>query len=140
MPHLLRLLLALAGAAPWLLALLGKPGLTLQPVFHSFCHQIPERTLSVMGNPMVVCSRCAGIYGGVALAALMPTMPFLIRRGRTWVIVALVVMVLDVLLQDLGAHAPSHPLRLATGFLVGWTAAAFLFAALAPVKPAQTAS
>lgn len=106
----------------------------LQPVFHTFCHQIPERTLTLLGSPMLVCSRCAGIYAGVALAALLPTFTRLAPHGRRLVAVALLAMAADVLLQDLGLRPPSHPLRLATGLFAGWSATAFLFAALAPER------
>ena len=36
-------------------------------VFQPFCHQIPERSFWIAGQPMAVCSRCIGIYIGFAL-------------------------------------------------------------------------
>ncbi|MEO6418162.1 MAG: DUF2085 domain-containing protein, partial [Polyangiaceae bacterium] len=29
-----------------------------------FCHRLPERVLSIFGEPMPICSRCLGIFGG----------------------------------------------------------------------------
>lgn len=129
-PGLLRLLLASAGLAPWLLVLLKERGLALQPAFHAFCHQLPERTLALGGIPMLVCSRCAGIYGGMALGAMLPAFRFMARRGRLVLLISLGGMLLDVLIQDAGFHPPDHALRLATGLAAGWSASAFLFASL----------
>lgn len=129
-PGLLRLLIALAGLAPWLFLLLKEQGLIFQPAFHVFCHQLPERTLEVCGTSMLVCSRCAGIYGGIALGAMLPAFGFMVRRGRLVFLISLGAMLLDVLTQDAGLHPLNHALRLATGLMVGWSASAFLFASL----------
>jgi uncharacterized membrane protein len=129
-PVLLRCLLASAGLAPWLLVALKERGLLLRPVFHALCHQFPERTLVMMGVPMLVCSRCAGIYAGMAIGALLPSFGLLVRHGRRLLLVALGAMLLDVLLQDAGLRPSSHISRLSTGLLVGWSASAFLFATL----------
>jgi len=125
---------------PWLLILFREQGRQLQPTFHAFCHQMPARTLVVMGNPMVVCSRCAGIYAGMALGALMPSCAFLARRGRLLLVLALGAMLLDVLLQDGGMRPSSHVMRLSTGFFVGWSASAFLFASLEKTNGASVSS
>ena len=36
-----------------------------------FCHQIPERSLLVGGEPFFLCSRCTGIYMGAFLMFLL---------------------------------------------------------------------
>lgn len=79
---------------------------------------------------MLVCSRCAGIYGGMALGAMLPVFGFMARRGRMFLFISLGGMLLDVILQDGGVYSPNHLMRLATGFFAGWSASAFLFASL----------
>jgi uncharacterized membrane protein len=94
------------------------------------CHQRPERSLWFLGAPMVVCSRCAGVYLGVALGVALPLPRRLLAYGRGLVIAAIALATLDVITQDLGLHAPFHPVRLATGLLLGWTGCAFLIGTL----------
>lgn len=38
--------------------------------FFSLCHQIPDRSFWINGQPMAVCSRCIGIYSGFLLGWL----------------------------------------------------------------------
>jgi uncharacterized membrane protein len=97
--------------------------------FAALCHHAPERTLTLAGESMCVCSRCAGLYAGVLLAALWPwamswTRPRLVLSSGA------VLMVTDVLSQDLGLHPPWHAVRLATGFVVGYAAAAWMLSEL----------
>ena len=35
------------------------------------CHQRPERSFQLAGQPLPVCARCLGIYGAAAVAALV---------------------------------------------------------------------
>jgi len=130
-PHaaLLRSLISAAGLLPWLLLLGGPRTAWLKPAFRALCHQIPERTL-VIGVPMLVCSRCAGLYLGVALGALFPPPNWAPDRWRFLVLLSGLLMALDVATQDLGLHPPLHSLRLSTGLALGWASSAFLFATL----------
>ena len=129
LPALAALLIS-AGLLPWLLAL--RPGWSraLFPVFRSMCHQRPERTLTILGAPMVVCSRCAGLYLGLAIGVVLPLSRRLLPHGRALVIASIALATIDVLTQDLGLHAPFHPVRLATGFLLGWSGCAFMMGTL----------
>jgi uncharacterized membrane protein len=126
----LRLLFVVVGLLPWALASSHRAAAFFHVTFHRICHQRPERTLALLGAPMVVCSRCAGVFAGVAIGALIPLPPRLVPHGRALVLAALALCVIDVITQDLGIHSPSHPVRLVTGLLLGWTAAAFLFASV----------
>ena len=123
-------LLISAGLLPWLLAL--RPGWSraLFHVFRAICHQRPERTLTILGAPMVVCSRCAGLYLGLAIGVVLPLPRRLLPHGRALVIASVAMATLDVLTQDLGLHAPFHPVRLATGVLLGWSGCAFMMGTL----------
>src|SRR5262249_10978486 len=76
---------------PWLLPLLraflplGTVGESLDAAFVTMCHRLPERTLLLAGLPMPVCSRCAGVFAGVALGALV-SRPHLSARALRWAI------------------------------------------------------
>lgn len=124
------MVVALAGILPWALAIAGVHAPELAQVFHTLCHQRPERTLAIFGAPMLVCSRCAGVYAGVALGVVLVLPRTWLPRGRTLVIAALAAAVAEIAVQDLGLHPPWHATRLATGLMLGWTASAFMFATL----------
>ena len=50
---------------------------TIRSVFSQLCHQLPERTFYLWGNPLAFCSRCTGFYGGIFVTSLI-----LASRGR----------------------------------------------------------
>jgi uncharacterized membrane protein len=129
MPALAALLIS-AGLLPWLLALRPAWSRALFHVFRTICHQRPERTLTILEAPMVVCSRCAGLYLGLAIGVVLPLPRRLLPHGRALVIASVAMATLDVLTQDLGLHAPFHPVRLATGVLLGWSGCAFMMGTL----------
>ena len=128
-PALAALLVA-AGLCPWLLALRPEWSRAMFGVFRALCHQRPERSLTILGEPMVVCSRCAGLYLGVVLGVALPLPRRWLPYGRALVIESIAFATIDVLTQDLGFHAPFHPVRLATGLLLGWTGCAFMMGTL----------
>lgn len=39
--------------------------------FAPLCHQIPERSFSLAGEPLAVCHRCTGIYAGLLVGAFL---------------------------------------------------------------------
>ncbi len=114
------------GALPWWIPVargrlpLGALGDALDRVFAPMCHRLPERSLALAGVQMPLCSRCAGLFAGVAAGALIAR-PRLARAAWRPVLIALgVVMAVEVATQDLGLHAVWHPSRLATGFAFGY--------------------
>jgi uncharacterized membrane protein len=121
------------GALPWVLFALpgsfdafGKFG----ALFATLCHQRPERSLSHEGVHMVVCSRCGGLYFGMALAALTLIPKRWLDHAR-WVIgLCVVPALIDVITQDIGLHAPWTPSRLVTGFVMGWVGTGLALRAL----------
>ncbi|APR83231.1 Hypothetical protein A7982_08580 [Minicystis rosea] len=113
------------GLAPWLVPLLraylplGAAGVALDAAFATMCHRLPDRSLALAGVTMPLCSRCAGIFTGIAAGALS-TWPRLSRRGFKLALTAAgLVMLADVITQDLGLHPVWHATRLATGFVFG---------------------
>jgi len=124
----LRALVAATGAIPWLLAAAHSRPVAAVALFHGLCHQLPEKTLSLGGGAMLVCSRCAGIYAGVALGALVPAPRSWCPASRRLLLAAALLLLADVILQATGTIPILHAARLTTGALAGWVASALLFA------------
>ena len=68
--------------APPLLAAAGWPYAdVLRWLLHPVCHQLPERTFHLFGEPVAVCHRCTGLYLGFTLGvALWPRLPTLAAK------------------------------------------------------------
>jgi len=135
-PRFARGLLVITGALPWVVTLarawlpLGAFGVMLDACFVTMCHRMPERTLTLWGVAMPVCSRCAGVFAGAVLGAIVAR-PRLSGRGWRWMItLAGALMAADVATQDLGVHPVWHAARLATGALFGFAVAAACVIAL----------
>ncbi len=128
--QVLRLLLIAAGLLPWLVWIFEvNPDLFAQ-IFAPLCHQRPERSLTLASQTMVVCSRCAGVYLGVATGAVITLPKRLLPHARYVLILAGSMMGLDVLTQELGLHDPWNATRLLTGAIGGWSLAALAITAL----------
>jgi len=115
----------IVGILPWVFSIV--PALQdLAFLFAPHCHQRPERTLELNGALMVVCSRCAGIYAGLALGALAAyfAQEFKYFRQLAWLGMAL--MLLDVITQDLGLRPPWHASRFTTGFFLAFVIATWV--------------
>ncbi|MDR0499166.1 MAG: DUF2085 domain-containing protein [Holophagales bacterium] len=125
----IRFLTVLLGALPWILVAFDQNPISML-LFKGFCHQIPERTLIICGAPMAVCSRCAGIYAGIAIGAVTPSFGFMSEYGRTAVWMAFSIVLLDVAIQNFLLNSINHSLRITTGFIAGWTAITFLFSSI----------
>jgi uncharacterized membrane protein len=147
LPRVLRATFVVMGVFPWALPLLrahlalGTIGEALDGAFVTMCHRIPERTLVLDGVAMPVCSRCSGIFAGIALGAVVMR-PFLSARAWRWAISAAALgMLLDVATQDLGVHPVWHATRLATGAFFGYAIAVACITALRrEAEAAQAAS
>lgn len=124
----LRALIALGALVPWIIAPARAAlpdGLSawLYAAFGTACHQRPERTLTLIA-PMPACSRCAGIYAGVALAALW-VRPRPSARALGWLLaIAIVLLGLDVTTLELALRPVWHGARILTGALLSFGVAA----------------
>jgi uncharacterized membrane protein len=136
LPRVTRAGFILVGALPWVLPFarawlpLGRAGELLDLLFLPMCHRLPERTLTLAGVAMPLCSRCAGIFAGLALGALLMWPRVEIARFRILVGVAGALMLLDVVTQDLGLHPLWHATRIASGLLFGYAIAAACLVAM----------
>ena len=126
----------LVGFMPWWLPLaratlpLGPVGQVFDLLFVVLCHRLPERTIEIAGVAMPLCSRCAGIFTGLGLGALIAWPRPTLRVTRYAVVVAGAIMLLDVIAQDLGWHPLWHSTRLGTGILLGYVLSCALVAAI----------
>ncbi|MFO0587601.1 MAG: DUF2085 domain-containing protein [Polyangiaceae bacterium] len=122
----LRGALVFSGVLPWVLPFararlpLGQIGVQLDLVFFSMCHRRAARTLVFEGVAMPLCSRCAGIFLGVAIAAVIARPIVTLKTWRALFAVACALMLTDVVTQDLGIHPVWHATRIASGLLVGY--------------------
>jgi uncharacterized membrane protein len=93
--------------------------------FFPICHQIPERSFSILGHPMAVCHRCSGIYIGLFLGSLIQNnfMHRSPRMRRIWVLAAMTPLLLDLVLPLTGIWKGTWLIRFSTGMIFGMTAA-----------------
>lgn len=135
-PGVARAALVVAGALPWALPLLraflplGAIGAAVDASFYAMCHRLPERTLSLAGVAMPLCSRCSGIFAGVAIGAIVARPALSNATWRRVVLASCAPMVIDVATQDLGVHPIWHPTRIASGLVFGYALAAACITAI----------
>ena len=124
----LYLLLAVVSVGLFIITL--GPGLFNQPdlygyswqhrVFDLVCHQMHDRSYSLHGASLAVCSRCTGIYGGFALAVLlMPVISQHFTVINSFFLKLIVVSIVVNFLDALGNHIGVWTNTLHSRFLLG---------------------
>jgi uncharacterized membrane protein len=102
-------------------------------LFSQVCHQIPERSFFLHGQPLAVCHRCSGIYFGLFLGSLISAGTFSpllrIARRRMWVLAGAVPLWMDALGPVVGFWTNSALSRAATGALFGIMVSSLLHSA-----------
>jgi uncharacterized membrane protein len=110
-------------------------GWALYRAFAPLCHQIAERSFYVAGHPLAVCARCAGVYAGFALSALLYPLVRPLRRTdaprRGWLLVIALPCVVDFLINFTGLWHNTHSSRALTGAWLGAGAVFFVVPGLA---------
>jgi len=120
----------------------GHPALAsaIYKVFSFVCHQIPERSFHLAGHPFGVCSRCAGLYSGFAVAALIYPLARSLKRTdtprRLWLILAPVPLLIDFSLTYFGVWSNTHFSRFSTGALLGAVAVFYVMPGLIELSSA----
>jgi uncharacterized membrane protein len=98
--------------------------------FSYLCHQISERSLYLAGEQLAVCSRCFGVYSGLALGIL--AYPFLRpiydtnAPPRTVLFLAPVPTAIDWALGVFGIWENTHSSRFLTAAILGAVCAFFV--------------
>lgn len=84
------------------------------------CHQITEKTIFIQGRPLLVCSRCFGIYTGLLLASIASFFfSFRRRLPIKYLLIAGIPMLLDVILYSVNIYYYSKITAFITGLLLG---------------------
>jgi uncharacterized membrane protein len=107
------------GAAVWCLAIFSAPVFDLGPLyafFSSICHQLPDRSWHIHGQPLAVCIRCTAIYIGFLAGLLFLEKPVVSRFMKAAAITGLQWLLALVILD-------SELLRVTSGIVLGATAA-----------------
>ncbi len=122
----------LAGSAIWcgviiLAPLLAATSSSLSTLayqfFHPVCHQLQERSFTLFGEKLAVCSRCFSIYFGfLFVVALYPFIRSISNPRiphRNCLLLALFPMLIDAGLEFLNLHDSTFVTRTMTGSLFG---------------------
>ena len=97
--------------------------------FDSLCHQQHDRSLSINGVAMAVCSRCFGIYGaflfGLVLfpVASIIRLPYRKKVAIYFILITLSLIVVDFVGNLVGFWMNSHQSRIILGALFGMSLA-----------------
>ena len=87
------------------------------------CHQRPERSFFPFGAQLPVCARCAGIYGGAALMAVVALAwahsPRRADVARRVLLAAAVPTVLTLVYEWSSGQTPGHWIRAVSGAPLG---------------------
>lgn len=117
-------LLCLIVLAP--LALARKRFFLALSIYQGFslaCHQLPARSFFIENYPLAVCARCAGLYTGFAMSALVYPLARDMRKtlapSRMWLVLAIMPLAIDWALGFFGVWSNTHVSRFATGALLG---------------------
>lgn len=106
--------------------------------FSYVCHQMSWRSYHIGEQPMAVCARCFGFYGGFLLGlgafplfrSLSNTDPF----SRIWLFLAMIPMGIDWSLEFFGIWNNTHLSRLISGAILGAACAFFIVPALIEIN------
>ena len=115
-------LLALSPVAPPVLHALGLHAVAqaLDEPWTMTCHRLPERTMTLLGVAMPMCSRCTGLVSGLGLGLLVGA-PYRGPAVLRWTVLgAAALLVIEMETQEWGWHPVWHVTRLLTGFLLAY--------------------
>lgn len=123
----------LAVAAAWAAAVLSAPLLraggygvaaaVVYKVFAAVCHQMPERSFLLSGEPLAVCARCAGLYAGALAGVLfypaLRPVALACAPWRGWLFLAVAPTAFDFALGFFGVWENTHWSRFLTALPAG---------------------
>ena len=120
----------------------GGLGAAVRLGFSAVCHQLPERSPHLAGEPAALCHRCSGILAGLVLGiAAAPALAAGLRQRIAraaqggWLVAAALPTALDWLLGAAGVWANTPASRVLTGALFGLVAGVVLGANLLAARP-----
>jgi len=108
--------------------------LAIYKTFSFVCHQISERSFHLLGYKFAVCSRCTGIYAGLAIAVLIYPLVRSFKDTQTpslvWLFAGAAPLAIDWSLGYFSIWQNNHASRFATGFLLGAVAVFYILPGL----------
>jgi len=121
-------------AAPMLHGYGGSVGRSIADAFYfgfaKICHQIDGRSFHLFGEKFGVCVRCSSIYFSFLAGLLFYPFARALEDNnipeKRWLIVAILPMVIDAFLNDLGIHQSGDALRAVTGSIAGFVLAFYI--------------
>ena len=115
--------------------------MNFKPFMRLLCHQKPERCYWMCREPLVVCSRCLGIYVGFLITVIFSLFAFGLFTKTVNFIFAIVLFVpmgVDGVSQLLGRRESNNPLRFLTGYTAGYAVALVFYSLVAKTLAFQT--
>ncbi len=92
-------------------------------MFHPICHQLRERSFTLLDQPFAACVRCSTIYfaflAGTLLYPIFRKMDRPVMPSRLFLLAAALPMLVDAFPLDTGLYEVTHFTRMVTGGLFG---------------------
>jgi len=91
--------------------------------FSFFCHQIPSRSLFLLGHQFPVCARDMGVYWGMLIGGIF--LPFLMKSETKRIppisifVLLILPLAIDGTTQLLGWRESTNEIRIVTGLIAG---------------------
>lgn len=104
--------------------LIAKP--FLNQIYSTVCHQQAHKTINVGEDKILVCSRCAGIYFGVWIAAILSLFVLPKKHSFDFLILTFILLLFDVALAYIRIYNYSKLTAAITGLLFGSSVLLFL--------------
>ena len=109
----------------------------LYTFFGYICHQISDRSFHVEGEQFAVCSRCFGVYFGLAFGfAIYPLWRNITEiepLPRFWLFLSLIPIGIDWSLTVFGIWENTHLSRFLTGLILGVACATYIVPAIVEI-------
>lgn len=109
----------------------------LYSFFSYICHQLPERTFHVAGEPFGVCSRCFGVYfglvAGFVIYPLWRNIAEIEPLPRFWLFASMIPIGIDWSLTVFGIWENNHVSRFVTGLILGVACATYIVPAIVEI-------
>lgn len=111
--------------------------LPLYNFFGYICHQISDRSFHIGGEQFGVCSRCFGVYFGLAFGfAVYPLWRNITEvepLPRFWLFLSLIPIAIDWSLTVFGIWENTHLSRFLTGLILGVACSTFIVPAIVEI-------
>ena len=95
----------------------------LHYAYGRICHQMPDRSFHIAGEPLAVCARCLGIYAGYIVGLILYPLARSLSRAdappRSWLIPAIAPVAIDFAGGYIGLFENTLASRSITGLIAG---------------------